>query len=172
MVKLRSSLIDSCHLLFPTISHMSSAPNGLRMSPLFSPRASAPFALATSALSFLPASLLQPVIAVLADQRGSPHQAAVTTSLVQSPGVVVAAFTLAREELNSVKALDRAFLVEFGARLRWYWAAGEDDGWVADSSVVEIQGVLDGAGWGKERQVRCAEGMVHAFVLTEGELTA
>lgn len=169
MLKLRPNLISSAHLLFPTISHMSSSPNGRRMSPMFSPWASTPWALATSTLSLIPTSLLKPVIALLAGQRDSPTSAAVTTSLIQSPGTVVAAYALAREELDTVTDLDAKCLEEFGGRMRWYWAKGEDDGWVADSSVQEIERVLDGAGFGKERQVRCEEGMVHAFVLTDRE---
>lgn len=60
-------------------------------------------------------------------------------------------------------------LREYGNRIRWYWSKGEEDHWVSNSSVVEIENVLDEAGWKKERRERCGEGMKHAFVLNDGE---
>lgn len=167
MLKQRPDLIASAHLLFPTISHMSTSRNGLRMSPLFSSRLSLPISLALTPLSQVPSHLLRPLVGLLSRQRG--QSAAVTTALVQSPGTVVAALTLAAEEMARVGELDEECLVRFGGRMRWYWAKGDDDEWVADSSVKEIERVLEGAGWGKERRVRCGEGMVHAFVLTDRE---
>lgn len=172
MLKLRPHLIHSAHLLFPTISHMATSPNGLRMSPLFSPALSPPFSLLTSALSLVPSRLLTPLVALAANQRAAPAAAGVTTSLVQSPGTVVAAYALARDEMATIREVDEGVLKEFGGRMRWDWAKGEEDGWVAGESVGEIERVLDGAGYAKERRVRCEEGMVHAFVLTDSKREA
>lgn len=148
---------------------MSSTPNGLRLFPLFTTHLFPPIALTTYLLSFLPRPLLTPIVSLLSKQSGpSAH---ITSSLVASPGTVLAALGMARDEMRQVKALDNELVREFSGRCWWYWADGDDDGWVRQSSIREIEEVLDqvGAGAGRERRFRCTEGMQHAFVLNEGE---
>jgi hypothetical protein len=146
---------------------MSTTPNGRRLSPLFTSYLLPPVALATTFLSFLPSRALTPLVALLAGQTGPG--AVVTSSLVASPGTVMAALTMAGEEMREVSDVDRQVLSEFGGRMWFYWAEGDDDGWVSQSSIREIEGVLDEAGWDKGRRFRCEEGMQHAFVLTSSE---
>ena len=166
-LKLRPALITSLHHFFPTLSHMAATPNGARLSPLFRPALFPSLSLTTAALSFLPAALLSPLVGFLTRQ--SSPSASVTTALVQSPGTVLAALSMAGEEMTRVKALDEDVLREFGGRMWWYWAKGEEDGWVRDSSVTEIVECLEKAGYGAERRWRCEEGMQHAFCLDPGE---
>lgn len=167
MLKLRPHLISSTHLLFPTISNMRCSPNGRRLALLFSSAIRAPTALLISALSWAPTRILQPLVGLLSNQRGAA--AGVTTGLVQSPGTVVAALTMAAEEMDVIDKLDARCLEEHGGKMRFYWAKEGDDGWVAEKSVVEIERVLVAAGWSNGRRRRCEEGMVHAFVLTDRE---
>lgn len=92
-----------------------------------------------------------------------------TTALVSSPGTVISALSMAAEEMTHVTELDQDVLKQYGGRLYWYWAEGDTDGWVRDSSVQEIEQVLDDAGWERQgRRWRCERGMKHAFVLKDG----
>lgn len=166
-LKLRPTLVSALHHFFPTLSHMAATPNGIRLSPLFRPPLFPSLSLTTAALSFLPAALLSPLVGLLTRQL-SPS-ATVTTTLVQSPGTVLAALSMAGEEMTRVTGLDEEMLSEFGGRMWWYWAKGEEDGWVRDSSVKEEVECLDKAGYGAERRWRCEEGMQHAFCLDPGE---
>ncbi|SCV70678.1 BQ2448_3440 [Microbotryum intermedium] len=163
-IKARPSLVSSAILLFPTISHMALTPNGRRLWPLFSPLGLAPVGLSTALLSYLPRESLSRVVGRLSGQSGPGSL--VTTGLVTSPGSVVAALTMAKEEMRNVTELDGEMLKKYGNRLCWYWARGDDDGWVLPSSVKEIEDVLDQAGFPKERRKKCEEGMQHAFILT------
>ncbi|ORY78849.1 hypothetical protein BCR35DRAFT_291724 [Leucosporidium creatinivorum] len=164
-LKQRSTLISQSIHLFPTISHMALTPNGRVLWPLFSSFVSLPVGIATGALSYLPTRPLTKLVSLLAAQSG--HPAEVTTSLVSSPATVRAALSMAAEEMKEVTTLDEGLLKEFGERMWWYWARDGLDGWVAESSVVEIEGVLDEAGHSKEQRERCDEGMKHAFCLRE-----
>lgn len=146
---------------------MSQTPNGRVMWPLFSSAVSFPVGLATGALSYLPTRPLTSLVSLLAAQSG--HPANVTTQLVSSPATVRAALSMAAEEMAQVTELDADLLKEYGSRMWWYWAQEGLDGWVAESSVVEIEGALDEAGCRKEQRERCGEGMKHAFCLREGE---
>ena len=169
MLKALPQLVSSVHALFPTISHMAQTPNSRRLSPLFSSWALRPVFLSTSALSYLPTALLTRLVALLTGQSGSGAQT--TSTLVASPESVVAALSMAREELARVTDLDEELLETYGDRVWVYWAAEGVDGWVTEDAVREIDAVLERA-WGDEgrkRRQRCAEGMPHAFVLNEGE---
>ncbi|KAL8290354.1 hypothetical protein RQP46_002612 [Phenoliferia psychrophenolica] len=149
---------------------MATSKNGRRLGPLFSAHLLPPLALTTYALSFIPSSFRTPLVGFLSRQAGP--SALVTSGLVASPGTVLSALSLAAEELAEVKELDKDLVKTFGDRCWWYWAAGEDDGWVSSSSVDEINETLDEAGIDKKRRFRCTEGMKHAFVLDEKHSTA
>lgn len=166
-LKQRPQLVSNIVNLFPTISHMAQTPNGRVMWPLFSSVAALPVGLATGALGYLPARPLTKVVSLLAAQSG--HPAEVTTGLVSSPATVRAALSMAAEEMKRVTSLDNELLASFGGRMWWYWARDGLDGWVSESSVEEIESVLDEAGHAKAQRQRCGEGMKHAFCLREGE---
>lgn len=78
---------------------------------------------------------------------------------------------MAREEFAVVRSLDAVGLEEYGDRMWFYWAEGEKDEWVRDSSVKEIIGVLKRREGAEEqaRWMRDQEGMGHAFCLIDGE---
>jgi pimeloyl-ACP methyl ester carboxylesterase len=166
IMKARPELVHAAHLLFPTVSHMKTTPNGKRLTPLFGVLQS-PAALATNLLSFFPKALLLPIVKLVANQTGPG--ADVTTSLISSSGTIVATLYMAGKEMAEVTELDKDLLLKFGDRLVWYWAAGDDDGWVSQSSIKEIQDTLKEAGYDqKGRMFRCEEGMQHAFVMSSG----
>lgn len=142
---------------------MATTPNGRRLGPLFRLPLLPTLALTTYGLSFLPSTLRLPLVSLLSRQSG--ESAVVTNGLVASPGTVLAALSMAGEELADVKELDKKLVTEFGDRCWWYWAKGADDGWVSPTSIDEIASTLDEAGVDKSRRFRCEEGMKHAFVL-------
>ncbi|KAK4703826.1 hypothetical protein P7C70_g2392, partial [Phenoliferia sp. Uapishka_3] len=163
--KARSASISSLSLLFPTVSHMATTPNGLRLSPLFTPTILPPLALTTLFLSFVPSPIINPLIAFLSRQSGPG--ALVTSGLVTSPGTVLAALSMAKEEMDEIIDLDRNLVQGAAKKSWWYWAEGKGDGWVSESSVQEIGDCLDEVGADKERRFLCEEGMKHAFVLND-----
>ncbi|GAA5933664.1 hypothetical protein JCM3775_003766 [Rhodotorula graminis] len=172
MLKALPQQISSLHALFPTLSHMALTPNGRRLSPLFSSWALRPVFLSTSALSYLPRALLSRIVALMTGQSGAGAQ--VTTALVGSPESVVAALTMAREELERVRDVDVDALERYGDRMWVYWAAEGVDGWVTEEAVREIDDVLERVAGeeGRARRQRCSEGMPHAFVLNEAHTTS
>lgn len=168
VTKQRPALVSSVHHFFPTLSHMAATSNGVKLSPLFR-LPLFPLGLTTGLLAYVPPSILHPVVSILSRQTSGP--AHTTTSLVQSPGTVRAAITMAREEFAVVRSLDAVGLEEYGDRMWFYWAEGEKDEWVRDSSVKEIIGVLKRREGAEEqaRWMRDQEGMGHAFCLIDGE---
>lgn len=98
----------------------------------------------------------------------------VTTQLITSPTVVAAVISMASEEMTDVCQLNESILWKYGDRMRFYWAA--HDGWVAESSITEIERTLDegaakrpeaASGFRKEKRVRCDDGMLHAFCIND-----
>ncbi|KAM0789049.1 hypothetical protein ACM66B_003112 [Microbotryomycetes sp. NB124-2] len=168
VLKARPDIVHSVIGLFPTISHMALTQNGQRLAPLFKQAVLPPLALGTTLLSFVPQTILARIVSVLAGQAESPESAKTTAALVASPGTVVSALAMAADEMGQVTELDRELLQNYGNRLFFYWADGDSDHWVRDSSVLEIEQVLDEAGHAKDgKRWRCARGMKHAFVLRD-----
>ncbi len=60
---------------------------------------------------------------------------------------------MAREEMIQVTKLDEEVLKLYGDRMRFYWA--QKDGWVLESSIIEIEAVLEGSGYKEARRIRC-----------------
>ncbi|KAK4055463.1 hypothetical protein OIV83_000009 [Microbotryomycetes sp. JL201] len=168
VLKARPEAVHSIVQLFPTISHMRLTENGQRLAPLFTKAVLPPVALGTTLLSLIPQSMLTRVVTILAGQSESPDSAKATTALVSSPGTVISALSMAADEMAQVTDLDHDLLRTYGDRMYWYWAEGDSDHWVRDSSVKEIEQVLDEAGHPKKgRRWRCSQGMKHAFVLRD-----
>ncbi|GAA5859719.1 hypothetical protein JCM8547_006998 [Rhodosporidiobolus lusitaniae] len=168
VLKLRPHLLTGLHLLFPTLSHMSKTPNGRSLSPLFSSWSLRPVFYSVGALSYLPTALTSRLVGLITGQTGPG--AGVTTSLVSSPSAVLAALTLAREELATVTALDSQAVEEHAKKLWVYYAAEGVDGWVTEEGVREVEEAVERALGREEREKRvrrCREGMPHAFVLDE-----
>ncbi|KAM0745745.1 hypothetical protein T439DRAFT_384057 [Meredithblackwellia eburnea MCA 4105] len=167
-IKARPNAISSLHLLFSTISHIAASPNGVRLSPIFFHKALiTPIALSGFGLSLVPARnyFLNPLVRLLSRQSGPP--ALVTAGLVSSPGTISAALSMAKEELDGIKALDKDLVREFKDRCWWYWSKDGDDHWVPKIAVDEICETLEEAGGDAKRRIVCEEGMKHAFVLNE-----
>ncbi|KAK4057786.1 hypothetical protein OIO90_001005 [Microbotryomycetes sp. JL221] len=152
---------------------MAKTPNGQRLAPLFTQAILPPLALSTTFLSFVPRGVLTRIVTMLSGQTESLEGARTTTALVTSPGTVVSALAMAAEEMRQVTELDAECLQTYGDRMYWYWAKGDDDHWVNDSSVQEIERVLDEAGHQRSgRRRRCDQGMKHAFVLRDDHANA
>lgn len=163
VLKLRPSKIASLQLLFPTISSMALSPNGINLLRFYT-RSTFPLLSAfSSTLSYLPTAFTTKLVGLVCWQEQAG--AIVTTSLVVTPGVVMNALSMAREEMDQVVELDIAVLKEHGGKMRFYHAEDGKDGWVPESAVVEIYAALDAGSHDPSLRVRCPEGMVHAFVL-------
>ncbi|GAA5829816.1 hypothetical protein JCM11251_007892 [Rhodosporidiobolus azoricus] len=164
----RPSLLQSLHLLFPTLSHMAQTPNGRTLSPLFSSWTLRPVFYSTSALSYLPTALTSRLVGLITGQNGAGAQT--TTELVSSPSTVLAALTMAKEELATVTALDAHLVSSVADKLWFYYAAEGVDKWVIDECVSEVEKAVEGklGRAGREKRVRrCKEGLPHAFVLDD-----
>ncbi|GAA6007386.1 hypothetical protein JCM10207_006323 [Rhodosporidiobolus poonsookiae] len=169
LIKQRPSL-TALHMLFPTLSHMASTPNGRKLSPLFSSWTLRPVFYSTTALSYLPTALTSKLVGLLTGQVGPGME--VTTRLVSSPQTVLAALTMAREELATVTELDGAAVGQLAreGKLWIYYAAEGVDGWVTEDAAREVERTVEDAVGREQRERRvrrCIEGMPHAYVLDE-----
>ncbi|BGP15399.1 hypothetical protein JCM10213v2_003367 [Rhodosporidiobolus nylandii] len=168
IINQRPDLLHSLLLLFPTLSHMSSTPNGRSLSPLFSSWLLRPVFYSSSALSYLPTSLLSRLVGLITGHSGPG--ARTTSELVSSPQTVLAALTMAREELATVRELDAQAVKRGAGRLWVYYAEEGRDGWVTAEGMREVEQAVQEALGEEERKRRvrrCEEGMPHAFVLDE-----
>ncbi|GAA6035725.1 hypothetical protein JCM8097_005670 [Rhodosporidiobolus ruineniae] len=174
MLSHRPTLISSLHLLFPTLSHMALTPNGRALSPLFSSWTLRPVFYSTSALAYLPKALVGKLVGLITGHSGEGAQT--TTALVSSPSTVLAALTMAREELASITTLDEGLVARAAGegKLWIYYAAPGADGWVTEGAMEEVEAAFEAGVRGgraeaerKRRVRRCEEGLPHAFVLDE-----
>ncbi|GAA5976279.1 hypothetical protein JCM11641_001103 [Rhodosporidiobolus odoratus] len=168
VLKERPHLITALLSLFPTLSHMSKTPNGRSLSPLFSSWTLRPVFYSASALSYLPPALTSKLVGLITGHSGSGAE--VTSQLVASPQSVLAALTLAKEELATVKELDEEAIRNAAGKMWVYYAQEGKDGWVTSQCMSEVGEVLERSVGkeGREKRVKvCGEGMPHAFVLDE-----
>ncbi|GAA96146.1 uncharacterized protein L969DRAFT_43732 [Mixia osmundae IAM 14324] len=166
VLKARPKLVSRAQLLFPTISDIAATPNAQRLWPIFNRVGSAALVSLTMGTSFLPLGITSRLTGVAQRAAVAPEGDATkaTLDLVTSPTVVASALAMARDEMATIKDLDKAFLAQYGDRLDFYWAEGDSDGWVRSSQIQEIiETVQD-----KATHQRCVLGMKHAFCLKDG----
>jgi hypothetical protein len=158
MLKARPATISAVYCLFPTLSHLAATTNGLRISPALNRFAIIFVAFVAQVLSLLlPVSLLSLLVGIVA-RIPRPDHRAVLASFIARPACGAAALGLAADEMQRIGELDAATLKRYGDRVSFYWAEGDTDGWVRDTSVREIVDVLeraDARGERVARRVRC-----------------
>lgn len=123
-------------------------------------------ALLVAITSILPRTTLRRLIERSYGVR-SPSAALVMYDLISNPSIASAALWLTPDEGRRIDKLDERFVSSYADRLSFYYAAGETDGWVRDSSVVEIAGLLERSladRSAEERQLRRRR--VHRCALT------
>ncbi|EJD03692.1 uncharacterized protein FOMMEDRAFT_83275 [Fomitiporia mediterranea MF3/22] len=153
----RSQRITSAFLLFPTIAHIARTPNGSRFSWLF--HGPIPHILASMSLIFR--VIPKRTISLLF--RGWPDdQVKVLWSFLNSPSSILAALTMAREEMATIKDLDKVLLHEVKDRL--YFFLAEADDWVGinkDAILREMSDDLHSV-----RVVHGQHGIPHAYCIS------
>lgn len=143
--------------------------------------------------SLIPRSLLRLIIVRTYGVK-SASAAPVMLDLIANPTIASTALWLTPDELERIGKLDETFIAAHADRLSFYYAADESDGWVRNSSVVEIASALErslsdrpaevrelrrrrvhrcalAAGDGPDGR-RCEKGSAHAFVLKNEDTRA
>ncbi|KAI0265417.1 hypothetical protein BC834DRAFT_879350 [Gloeopeniophorella convolvens] len=150
-------------MLFPTISHIGSTPSGRLLSPVFRP----PWPRAITYLSFVVRHVPLSVLGMI--ERGWPcHQLQVLHDFLQAPAAIYSAFTMANDEMETVRELDTAFLREFAEDLWFYYA--EEDKWVGEQREVVLRALGETPVSASEtRVVRGRNEVPHAFCINHSE---
>ncbi|PPQ64493.1 hypothetical protein CVT26_002032 [Gymnopilus dilepis] len=158
ILKSRADIIAAAFLLFPTISNIAETPNGKLLSPIFSPLMRSILSFLTAFTVYLPEFVYAHLYA-----HWPPQQLRVLRDFLSSPTSVLAALSMAYQEMKCIRDLDLSSLECHKKKLYFYYA--QDDDWV-----------------GKEREhifrVLCAEeqslnmrlapeGIPHAFCISE-----
>ena len=111
----------------------------------------------------------------------SASAAPVMLDLIANPSIASAALWLTPDEFARIDKLDDAFLAANADRLSFYYAADEADGWVRNSSVLEVASALERSqadrsaeqrALRRRRVHRCEKGSAHAFVLKDADTRA
>ncbi|PWN45623.1 hypothetical protein IE81DRAFT_363861 [Ceraceosorus guamensis] len=146
-LKERRHVVDSVHMLFPTVSWIGKTPNARKLAPLFHPIVPAFFLpLPLLVLSLLPFALLLPLIRLLTRQNF--EAAKTTTNFLVTPGAVRSAVNMAAEEMREIRKLrDETIKAvrEVGSgegKVRAYWARGEEDGWAPSWIRKQVESAL------------------------------
>eukprot|EP01138_Halocafeteria_seosinensis_P008916 gb/GECG01009113.1/.p1 GENE.gb/GECG01009113.1/~~gb/GECG01009113.1/.p1 ORF type:complete len:460 (+),score=25.72 gb/GECG01009113.1/:1-1380(+) len=143
-------------LLFPTVTHIGSTPNGIKLYPLFC--YGRPLAgLTASLLALLPDSWKQlPVKARVGEQ---PHCVFGLKSIIHSP-VAQNCLYMAKHEMEEIRALSPDLVKQHKTQLVWYFS--RKDGWNRAGDYNEVLRLVEA-----ENVHLCNRGFVHAFVLDE-----
>ncbi|EMD41940.1 hypothetical protein CERSUDRAFT_110493 [Gelatoporia subvermispora B] len=163
VLKARSEAVSSVVLLFPTLSHIASTPNGRKLSPLFRPPLPSIVSTLSLAAHIIPTALLR-----LLFSHWPPEQLAVLRALITCPASVLAALTMAGDEMNTIKDLDVALLQQFRDRIHLFLA--EQDDWVG----TQKEAILDAFHPDAEsvKIVHDHQDIPHAFCINHGDMLA
>jgi hypothetical protein len=143
-------------LLFPTLLHIGSTPNGVRLTPVFD-YLRTPLWIAMHAIVQLPLFLQRWVLRMGAGSSADEDGVSSLMSIVH-PDVLANALLMAKHEMREIGALDREHFARIASKLVLYF--GSSDGWVADNHASMFESDFPAA-----QVVRCTEGHGHAFVL-------
>ncbi|OAV96322.1 hypothetical protein PTTG_06319 [Puccinia triticina 1-1 BBBD Race 1] len=148
--------------LFPTISHIARSPNGLRLSPLFSPillpfinmlQILVSLALPKMIICRLITLYYNPISGTRSESRpaaqglpGSGKKADDTSeqnllimlNFILNINCVSAVLKMARSEMESICALDTKFIHLFHQQLTLFWTSHQADEWVGETEITEI----------------------------------
>lgn len=174
--KARPHAVHAMYGLFPSLAHIATTPNGLRLSPLFSnPAIIMVVSFLTVLNTVLPFYILHWIVRIATRQERPAST--VTANLVHNPSVVACALAMAGDEMKTILEPDTAFLKQFGHKVTLYFAAGSSDGWVGDEARVKrLTDALDSSkseeGEGRARWHICERNMPHAFCLEHSNAMA
>ncbi|KAK0543947.1 hypothetical protein OC845_005860 [Tilletia horrida] len=150
VLRARRRDVDGVHLLFPTLSNIAQTPNARSLRHLLHPlTASLLLPLPLLVLSLLPAFFLIPLIRILTAQPQSAAQS--TAELLITPGAVINALAMARDEMRIVQGIRpeiKEAVTTFVRRrpeeggpghIHAYWAREEQDGWTPTWLREEVE---------------------------------
>ncbi|KAL4241821.1 AB hydrolase superfamily protein [Abortiporus biennis] len=160
VLKERPELIQSIILLFPTISHIKSTPNGQNLARLFKPPFPSIISAASSLTRLIPSGLLS-----LMFSHWPPEQVLVLRSLLNSPSCIYASLTMAHDEMETIQDLDVDTLRRYHHRIHLYFA--EFDDWVGKEKKEILRAFNP-----DEDAVKIVHGrqdIPHAFCINHGE---
>lgn len=160
VLKARPEVVSSVFLLFPTITHIASTPNGRSLSWLFR----SPLPRLISYASFITRAIPLSVLATLFPE-WPQAQVAVLRTLLRAPSAIYACLSLAHDEMCTIKDLDVALLQEYRHRMHLYFA--EEDDWVSEQKEVILRAFDADPGFVKI--VHGHQDIPHAFCINHGE---
>ncbi|TFK30823.1 alpha/beta-hydrolase [Coprinopsis marcescibilis] len=163
IVKQREIQVSGAFLLFPTVSHIATTPNGKILSCLFNPIPRWIISHLGYLGRMIPTSILGCIFS-----SWPTNQVAVLQDLVGSPRAIEAALRMAHDEMETIKDLDLALLESSRDKLRFYyalrddWVGGERERLLANlhPSNVSVKVVHD------------EHGIPHAFCINHGDVLA
>jgi len=162
VLKARPEAVDGLFLLFPTISHMRSTPNGRALSCIFQP----PIPRIISVMSSI--ARIPPALLSWFFWSWPRAQIMVLHSLLSSPSSILAVLTMGHEEMVNIRDLDTALLDEHKDRIWLYYA--EKDGWVGNQKEAVLRAIDAYPGY--VRVVHGHRDIPHAFCINHGEQLA
>jgi pimeloyl-ACP methyl ester carboxylesterase len=185
VLKARRSALCSrvgAYMLFPTISHMARTPRGRQLSvrvssfiidrspfltlsvfalhvpkPLFRP----PWPRVIAYLSLLVQNVPLCILGLVHPSWPKNHLQ-VLHNFLRAPAAIYAGFTMANDEMETVRELDVDFLQAFAENLWLYYA--EEDHWVGEQREVVLRALRGTPA--ESRVVRGRNGIPHAFCIS------
>ncbi|OCH94712.1 alpha/beta-hydrolase [Obba rivulosa] len=163
VLKARPEAVASVVLLFPTLAHIASTPNGRRLSPLFRPLLRSIISNFSKAAHVLPLALLK-----LLFSHWPPAQLAVLRSFITCPASVYAALNMADDEMNTIQDLDVRLLQDYRDRIHIFFA--EHDDWVGEQKEAILSAFHPDPR--SLKIVHAHEDIPHAFCINHGDMLA
>ncbi|KAH9836976.1 uncharacterized protein C8Q71DRAFT_756340 [Rhodofomes roseus] len=163
VLRAKPDIVTSLFLLFPTISHIVTTPNGQSLSWLFR----YPFPRLISSVSILTWMLPLAALRLLFPDWPLP-QILVLRKFLNSPSAIYASLCLADQEMKTIRDLDAALLQTYAHRLHMYFA--DEDGWVGEQKGSVLRAFH--ADPGSVKVIHGHPDIPHAFCINHGEQLA
>ncbi|KAF8898924.1 hypothetical protein BD779DRAFT_1486254 [Infundibulicybe gibba] len=150
--------VSGVFLLFPTISHISSTPNGQKLSWVFTPFWRRFLVLSSYLTWVLPTTLLS-----LLFYAWPPDQVHVLVDFLRSPRSIMSSLSMAHDEMSAIRDLDLSWIDHKTQRLFIYLA--DHDDWVGNQKTTILEfltetGLICGIVHGQP-------GIPHAFCISK-----
>ncbi|KAF8913031.1 hypothetical protein CPB84DRAFT_1957423 [Gymnopilus junonius] len=166
MLQARSDAITAAFLLFPAISNIADTPNGRLFSanePIFSPTVRRILSSVTFLTVYLPEYAFTTLYSAWPKE-----QLRVLRDFLSSPTSVLAALSMAYQEMKYIRDLDLDLLEQHKPKLYFYYAQKDD--WIGE----ERQRVFHAMNAEEQslNMLLAPKGIPHAFCISHGELVA
>ncbi|EAU92717.2 hypothetical protein CC1G_01762 [Coprinopsis cinerea okayama7 len=158
VLKARTENVHAVFLLFPTLSYIGDTPNGRRLWRIFTPTGR----WIVSKLGHLARLVPVQVLGRLFPEWPS-SQLEVLKDLVGDPRSIVAALTMASDEMHAIKELDVALFESCKGKLRFYYA--ERDDWVGEERERVLKVLHTSESGIPVEVVHDEHGIPHAFCI-------